>query len=289
MSPIVKRKRQRFKIPSKYFLLLLTIFCVSLMVVTFLSNFTYEPVNSVVGTVIVPFQKGISSVGKSISTRMDELKQLRDVLDENEALKAQVAELTVENIELQQETFELNSLRELYKIDEQYSGYEKIGARIIAKDASNWFDTFIIDKGLDDGLQIDMNVLAGGGLVGKITSIGSNWARVTSIIDDSSNLSGMVLSTSDNIIVSGNLETMAEGVIEFEQLVDSADKVVVGDKVVTSNISTKYLPGILIGYISNIQPDSNNLTKHGLVTPAVDFEHLEEVLIILEVKEEIVE
>ena len=99
----------------------------------------------------------------------------------------------------------------------------------------------------------------------------------------------MVLSSSDNLIVSGNLKLYASGVIEFEQLVDSKDVVVEGDKVVTSNISDKFLPGILIGYISTINRDSNNLTKSGYLTPAVDFEHLEEVLIILEQKQTIEE
>jgi rod shape-determining protein MreC len=74
-------------------------------------------------------------------------------------------------------------------------------------------------------------------------------------------------------------------VIEFEQLVDSSNVVVEGDKIVTSNISDKYLPGILIGYISTINQDANNLTKSGYITPAVDFEHLEEVLVILETKQ----
>ena len=62
-----------------------------------------------------------------------------------------------------------------------------------------------------------------------------------------------------------------------------------GDKIVTSNISDKYLPGILIGYINTINTDSNNLTKSGYITPAVDFEHLEEVLVILELKQTIEE
>ena len=95
----------------------------------------------------------------------------------------------------------------------------------------------------------------------------------------------MVLSTSDNLIVSGDLELMSQGLIRFEQLVDSDNQVVEGDKIVTSNISDKYLPGILIGYISTMEMESNNLTKSGYVTPAVDFQHLEEVLIILNKKQ----
>ena len=75
--------------------------------------------------------------------------------------------------------------------------------------------------------------------------------------------------------------------IGFGQLIDSNQKVEVGDKVVTSNISDKYLPNILIGYISEINQDSNNITKSGKITPAVDFEHLDEVLVILETKQQI--
>ena len=80
---------------------------------------------------------------------------------------------------------------------------------------------------------------------------------------------------------------MEEGTIGFEQLIDSQNTVKVGDKVVTSNISDKYLPSILIGYISEINQDSNNITKSGKITPAVDFEHLEEVLVILKTKQQI--
>ena len=111
--------------------------------------------------------------------------------------------------------------------------------------------------------------------------------KINSIINDDSNVSGMVLASSDTMIVKGSLRLMAEGKIGFEQLTDSKNQVEIGDKIVTSNISNKYLPGILIGYISEITQDSNNITKSGTLTPAVDFEHLEEVLVILETKQQI--
>lgn len=287
MSPIAKRKRTKFSIPSKYLLLLLTFACILLMAVTFFTDYSATPLNKLVGYVIVPFQNGVSRIGAWISVRVDELGELRVVLQENQELKQKVDELTVQNTQLQQDKYELNNLRELYKLDEQYSGYEKVGARIIARDSGNWFHSFIINKGSDDGLAMDMNVIAGGGLVGRIVDIGTNWSKVNAIINDNSNVSGMVLASSDILMAKGSLELMADGVIGFEQLTDSADKVQVGDKVVTSNISDKYLPSILIGYITEINPDSNNITKSGKITPAVDFEHLEEVLVITKTKQQI--
>ena len=285
MSPVVKRKGEKFTLPGKYLLFILTIVCTGLIILTFSTNFLSAPISAIGGFVVVPLPEGISKAGSWLSTRSEELVEIRSLLKENEELKAQVDELTMENIRLQQDRYELTNLRELYDLDAQYEDYDKVGARIIAKDTGNWFHSFTIDKGYNDGLAIDMNVMAGSGLVGRIIAVGPNWSKVLSIIADNSNTSGMVLSTSDNLIVTGDLELYADGGISFEKLVDSADRVVEGDKIVTANVSDKYLPGILIGYISAINVDANNLTKSGLITPAVDFEHLEEVLVITETKQ----
>ncbi len=289
MSPVIKRKGERFTLPSKYLLLILTIVCTLMMLITFGTDVFNRPLNAVAGYVVVPFQQGIGKLGGWLSNRSEELVQIRTLLDENAALKEQVAALTEENTLLQQDKYELNTLRSLMDLSEQYSEYPKEGARIISRDSGNWYSSFIIDKGYEDGIGVDMNVIAGGGLVGRITSVGPNWARVTAIISDNSNVSGMTLSTQDNLIVSGDLQQMADGCITFSQLVDSQNMVKEGDKVVTSDISDKYLPNILIGYISKIDKDSNNLTKSGLIIPAVDFEHLGEVLVITDLKQTVSE
>ena len=289
MSPVIKRKGERFTLPSKYLLFVLTVLCTLMMLVTFGTDVFNRPLNVVVGYVVVPFQQGIEKVGGWLSHRSEELVQIRTLLDENAQLKAELAALIEENTLLQQDKYELNKLRELFALDGQYAEYNKVGARIIGRDSGNWYSSFLIDKGEEDGLAVDMNVIAEGGLVGRITSVGPNWARVTSIISDNVHVSAMTLSTEDNMTVTGNLKLMAEGCITFSQLVDGQDKVMEGDKVVTSNISDKYLPNILIGYISTINKDANNLTKSGEIIPAVDFEHLGEVLIITDMKQAVVE
>ena len=287
MSPVIKRKGERFTLPSKYLLFILTVLCTVLMLITFGTDVFNRPLNVVVGYVIVPFQQGIEKVGGWLSNRSEELVQIRKLLDENAQLKAEVAALVEENTLLQQDKYELNKLRELFELDGQYAEYNKVGARIIGRDSSNWYSSFLIDKGEEDGLAVDMNVIAEGGLVGRITSLGPNWSRVTSIISDNVHVSAMTLSTEDNLTVTGDLKLMAGGCITFGQLVDGQNLVREGDKVVTSDISDKFLPNILIGYINSISRDSNNLTKSGLITPAVDFEHLSEVLVITDMKQSV--
>ena len=118
-----------------------------------------------------------------------------------------------------------------------------------------------------------MNVLAGSGLVGIVTDVGPTWAKVRSIIDDSSNISAMAISTSDTCIVSGDMALMGTGQIAFSQMENNDNVVAVGDQIVTSYISDKYLQGILIGSVSEVNVDSNNLTRSGYITPAVDFKN----------------
>lgn len=285
MSPVVPQRGDKFSIPGRYLLLILTVFCISLIIVSLKTDILSKPINAIGGFFVTPLQNGISKAGTYLNDRAEKIEQLEELAKENDDLRDQIDELTIENIKLQQEKYELTRLRELYDLDSQYDSYEKVGARVIAKDAGNWFHVFVINKGSDDGLKVDMNVMAGSGLVGRIIEVSSDWSKVLSIIDDSSNVSGMVLSTSDNLIISGNLRLYEEGVISYEKLIDNGDLVSEGDKVVTSNISDKFLPGILIGYISSVNDDTNNLTKSGYITPAVDFEHLSEVLVILRNKQ----
>ncbi len=284
MSPLIKKKREKYTLPNRYILLILTIVCVILMILSFSTNILSIPLNTISGYTLVPFQKGLNAVGTALIDRAQNLKTLEQVTNENADLKRQIAELTKDNTLLQQDKYELTKLRELYDLDAEYEEYDKIGARIIARDSGNWYSGFIIDKGTDDGVMVDCNVIAGSGLVGRVTEVGPNYAKVVSIISDNANTSGMILSTGDLLIVTGSLRLMDIGVIEYSQLVDPESSVGVGDKVVTSNISDKYLEGILIGYIDTVNSDSNNLTKSGTLIPAVDFRHLEDVLVITDLK-----
>ena len=281
----VKRKT-KFTMPTRYRLLIMTGICILAIFISFTLSLSGGPLNTVAGYVFVPMQKGINTVGLWLSDKADNLKSLQAVQKENDELKAKVDELTEELNTVKLEQYELDTLRDLYELDQKYPGYEKVGARVISKDAGNWFSTFLIDKGTNDGIEKDMNVIAGSGLVGIVIDVGPNYAKIRSIIDDASNVSGSLLSTADYCIVNGNLQTMNENqVIEFSGLKAVEDTIETGEQIVTSNVSDKYLPGILVGYIQKAERDSNNLTCSGTLTPAVDFEHLEEVLVILEKKQ----
>lgn len=278
------RRRTKITIDPKYILLVLSILCIILIVVSFKFEDKMSPIKTTVGDMVTPMQKGINTIGAKLSEKINYLQKMQDLIDENAKLKEEVNQLSYKNRILQQEQYELESLRKQYKLDAEYSSYPKVAAKVISGEATNWFNTFTINKGKDDGLAVDMNVIAGEGLVGIITEVGHHYARVRSIIDDNSNLSGMFLKTNDSFLISGNLELMDKGIIEVSEI--SADATVKdGDEVVTSRISSKYLPGILIGYIKDVKMDASNMTMSGYLTPAADFSNLDTVLIITELKD----
>lgn len=284
-GPIRRREPFRPHIPGRYLLLLVTALCVGMILTTYYTNVLNGPLSGFANYIVIPFQDGVSKAGEWLIKREQLVSDIKELQKENEALRQENEELSVTNNALLQEKHELTELRNLYQLDQTYADFPKTGCRIIAKENGSWYHSFVIDKGSEDGLSMDMNVLADGGLVGRITYIGRHWSRVQAVIDDNSNVSATVLSSQKNLIVSGNLTLYEEGTIRFSELADPDDLVKVGDSVVTSNISDKYLPGILIGYISEIQTDSNNLTKSGRITPAVDFSRLDTVLVIQKLKQ----
>lgn len=282
----VFRNTKKKQIETKHMLLILSITCVVGIFAGLIFNIKGGPLNTIAGYIFVPMQQGINNTGAWIFDFANDFRTLSDVLEENKELKAKIEELEKQISNNKQDQYELENLRELFELDEKYPDYEKVAASVIAKNSGNWFSTFTINRGSKDGIEVGMNVLAGSGLVGIVVDVGENYAKVRSIIDDSSNVSAMVATTGDNFNVSGNLQSMNESsVIHFSGLKDEKNQAKVGDPVITSYVSDRYQQGILIGYIASIEKNSNNLTKTGTITPVVDFEHLEEVLVITKIKE----
>ena len=279
------KKKNRFSIKTKHWVIIMTVICIGLIGLAASSRFSFAPLQQGAGYVISPFQKGINVMGSWLRDQTSGFQDAKKLQKENEELEEKVASLTEENNKLLEDQEELNRLTKLYELDQDYTQYDKVAAQVISKDPGNWYSTFVINRGSDDGIQVDMNVLEDGGLAGIVTEVGKDWATVRSIIDDSSNVSATVASTSDNCMVTGNLLLMEEGKLNFIQLLDREDKVQPGDRIVTSDISDKFLKGILIGYIDEVEMDSNNLTKTGYLVPVVDFAHIHEVLVIKELKD----
>lgn len=278
----MKNKLKKF-FSAKVWLTIFVCICFFFIGLTFFTDILTKPLQKITSSVVIPLQKGVNGLGMWLTEKKDLLVSVEELQNENAELKKKVEELQVSNLQMQENQVELDNLRDLYELDHKYEGYEKVGATVIGRSADNWYTTFTLDKGAKDGIETDMNVIAGNGLVGIVTSVSDNFCIVRSIIDDSSNVSAMLVNTSDICTVSGDMQLIDDGYIRLRYL-DGNVAIKDGDMVVTSNISQKYVEGLLIGYAKDVKLDANSLTKSGYLVPAVDFKHIKNVLIIKDKK-----
>lgn len=284
----MRNRQKKLFINPKYILITFIILCCILMIASARYSDSFSPIKESVGNVFTPMQMGLNSIGRSATKFVTMFKSKSSLIDENEQLRNEIDELNGTNRELLQVIDDMNEIRQLYDLGQTYSDYPTVVAKIISKTPNNWYSTFTINKGRKDGIAVNMNVIADKGLCGIVCEVGENYAVVRTIIDDKSNVTGTFKNTKEttDCNVSGELTLIEKGVCSVNNISGDAD-IKENDMIITSYNSSKFLPGIIIGYISDIEMDSNNLTKSGKLTPVVDFSDLDAVLVITELSEQL--
>ena len=279
-----KDERAVRHINPRHLLLALAAVCLALIILSGVSEKVRTPFKNFASVFVVPAQKGINTIGLWLSDKLEAQKTLEQLEEDNQALREQINELNVTLTVLRQKEQELSHLQDLLVLKDTYADYNMEAAHIIAKDSGKWYSVFTIDKGTKDGIKKDMNVIASGGLVGIVIDAGPNFSTVRSIIDDDSSVSAEFQDNSDLCLINGSLSLMDQNLLEFTNVAGDVF-ITVNSAVVTSHVSSKYLPGILIGYVTDFQLEANDLTQSGHLKPVVDFSNLEEVLVITKIKE----
>lgn len=269
--------------PKYVFFILGLICCVFIVLSLTVDNFS-KPFKTAANAVIVPVQDGINSIGLWISDQIDKSHDLEALNEENAELKEEIEQLTAQNNTLKQYATTIEELEALLELKSTYTDYDTVAAQVISKNSDKWFSTFTINKGSNDGIEVDMNIIAEGGLVGIVTDVGENYSTCRAITDDDINISAMIQGTSEICVVTGSLTLMDSNLLSFSDLSGTAT-VAEGMSIVTSTVSSKYLPNLLIGYIESYSVDGSGLTVSGYITPAVDFDSLTYVLVITQLKE----
>lgn len=254
-----------------------------LMIITAGTN-NIEGVPSIVGGILEPVQGVFYSVTDSIIGFFGGFTTDAELEAENNLLREQVIELTAELTELNEIRQENERLRELLAYKQDNRKLESITARVTGKYPVQWATVYTINAGVSSGVQKDMAVINAQGLIGRVIETGANWARVLAITDSSSGVAGVIERTRDPGIIKG---TMFEGasVMTMEFLPLDAD-LMPGDKVMTSGVGGIFPEGIPIGTITAVSFGQNSTQTSATLIPAVDFVHLEEVMVITQVIQE---
>ena len=216
----------------------------------------------------------------------DKIKETLDFFLNFSEVKAQNKELINKNQELQNQlsTYsdlkdENDRLRSILNFTEERNNYNYIACDIIGYSGGNFLDGYIVNKGKDDNIQKGMIVIAAQGLVGQVTSVGSNWSIIQSLVNENIAVSVMVESTRDTGYIKGFKDSQNSNLTKVYDLpIDSQIKE--GDVIVTSGVGMLYPKEIRIGEVTHVEEDKVHVMKNAVVKPYVDFNKLEELFIV---------
>ena len=254
---------------------------VILIIIVILSNTHIENVSHVGGalnSLVMPVQNGTLYIKNKIQGNSTFFSNITTLKDENEKLKQENSDLEQSLRELEIIKSENETLKEYVNLKDKYTEYTTVPGYIINKDISNYSNTVIINVGEKDGIKVDMPVISDKGLVGHVISVTSSTAKVQTLLDTSSAVSAVVGSARDGIIIKGSLD--GDNTIKAISIPTSAT-VLEGDKIETSGLGGIYPKGIVIGTVKRVVNTKNLTNRYAMVEPAVDFNKVETVLVII--------
>lgn len=237
------------------------------------------------GNILTPVSKITFSIGNGVEGFFDSIKEYFNVKDKNVELSQQLRILESQNRDLENIVGMYDFLQEEAEVIKNTS-YNLIKAKITSKESGNWFNRFVIDKGLKDGVTKGATIITGvetetdfyqEGIVGRVVDVGDNWSKVISIVDDKNSISFKAIRTQDGGVLNGSVTGTISG-----YLFDNKADVIVGDKLYTTDMGGNYVDNIYIGEVSQVTTDDKELTKRIVVDPAVNFNKLYRVLVIIE-------
>jgi len=239
----------------------------------------WNPIGRLVIELTAPVQNLIKKSADGVADFWMNYFQLVQIRQENIELKATVDSLKMENSHYRERLSTHERTQELLQFKQTISR-PVLAAQVVGLDPTGWFKSVIINKGSKAGLGLDMPVVDASGVVGKIVSFSSNYAKVLLIIDQNSAVDCLVQRSRDRGMIMG----LSAETCKLNYVVKSSE-VALKDRVVTSGLGGIFPKGLPVGEVLNVADISGKLFKDIEIRPAVDFSKLEEVLVILKENE----
>lgn len=234
------------------------------------------------GVIASPFRAAGSAVAGWFGGIGDHFDKVADLQQENDDLRAQVADLERQLRQAQKESEENQRLRDLLELQSQRRDLKTVSARVTERSVSNWASTLTLTRGTSAGVAIgDCAIDEYGNLVGVVTDAGLNWCAVTTILDTTSSIGATVFRTEQVAVAQGQLGLMSAGQLALTY-VDEPDKLIAGDLVVTSGLGGYYPSGLPIGTVTELRTDTGGLTQYAVLSPKADIGTLTQVFLITE-------
>ncbi len=230
-------------------------------------------------TVFSPFEAGVSKIVHTVDDFRQFIWEMSGYREENERLRTENYQLQAQIKSVEEYREENGRLRNLLEFKDSITEYESQAAQVISYEPNNWYDTIVINRGTQDGIQEGDCVVTDRGVVGKVTETGTNWSRVISVLNSSNAIGVKLTRTGDIGVVEGDSELGSEGLCKMS-FVDQNAQMIIGDLLQTSGSGGVYPEGLSVGTIKEIKQDNAGTLNYAVVEPAVDFSSLYEVLVL---------
>ena len=270
-----KKKRQKNKVFIGIIIatsIIVSIYLLSIINLPFLSTMSSKiiyGVDAIFGSISGMITQGTSYFGntKKLNEKIVEL--------ESELERAQI-DIQEINVLLK----ENDDLKKLLKINEKYSHFEKVYANVITRSYDNWSETFVINKGTEDGIKLKQTVIAEDGLVGYISRVEQNTSVVTTILDPSSSVSVEISNINKLALVKGDFSLKSKGQLKLTNIpIDT--ELAEDETIYSSGIGELYKKGIPVGTITEIISKRNDIDRYGIIDVFVDIDSLSLVGVIV--------
>jgi rod shape-determining protein MreC len=257
------------------------VIAVALALLSVFSN-TSSPLTNAVGVIASPFRAAYTAVADWFNDKQNYYRDTTALLEENAALRRQIAEMEAEIRQAREDSAENERLEKLLRLQEDRPDLTEDleAATVTEHSVTNWSATLTINKGTSSGVEVNQCVMdETGALVGIISQVGTNWATVLTLVDTDTSLGAQVFRTGDLGLAQGDFSLMDEGRLRLNYL--PADCALLGgDLVLTSGLGGYYPSGLVIGSVAEVHSDDSGSAVYAILDPTVDFDSLAEVFII---------
>lgn len=280
----MSRVRKKTAYKKLYILISVFILIFVLLFATAQGKYKLQFSERMVATMLSPFQGVFMNASNFISRYTANTWELITVYQQNKMLMSEVEQLRAIQVSSTEIKAENERLRSLLNYKQGATQFDLVAAQVIARDPGNWTNSIIVNRGSNDGIRKDLAVITPQGLVGSVVAVFDNYSRVQLILDPRSSVGGLVQRPESRVagIIEGNPKDKTS--VSMLNVPRDAD-IVEGDNIVTSGFGGIYPKGILVGKVSNIANDEGGLLKVAVLEPAVNFQKLEEVAIIVQSRE----
>ncbi len=238
-----------------------------------------DPSSSISGRLLLeilgPAQKAVSGIGEWVGGVWNRYFALVQVARQAEDLKRQVAAYRQQLTDMDELKLANARLRALLSLKEE-GGYPQVAAQVVGMDPTNYFRTVIIDKGNSDGVDTQMPVANAQGVVGRVIWASSHYAKVLLLVDPNAAMDVLVQRSRARGIVEG----AGRDTLRLKYVLHSED-VAAGDRLVATGADGVFPKGMLVGFVRAVKQEGKGVFQHIEVEPAVNFDRLEEVVVIL--------